>query len=150
VAYVGLRWSWTPRIWDPQSSKLNLPVKYNSPFLPQWLSWNEDTLSGIPPPGAESCDVTVEAKVSKPFICPVDVGLMHPSMQFIQDGKEESLNHTVHVNVAPMANLDPTGSTLRRPSLTSLTSDLGDPRRIASDSMIPQSMPTRWVLLALT
>ena len=63
VAYIGLRWSWTPRIWDPQASRANLPVTYTSPNLPSWLSWNEDTLSGIPPPDAESCDVTVEARV---------------------------------------------------------------------------------------
>ena len=63
VAYIGLRWSWTPRIWDPQASRANLPVTYTSPNLPSWLSWNEDTLSGIPSPDAESCDVTVEARV---------------------------------------------------------------------------------------
>lgn len=63
VAYVGLRWSWHPRIWDPQNSRLNLPVTYSSPQLPHWLSWEEDVLSGIPPPDAQSCDVTVEARV---------------------------------------------------------------------------------------
>ena len=66
VAYIGLRWSWTPRIWDPQASRANMPVTYTSPNLPSWLSWNEDTLSGIPPPDAESCDVTVEARVCVP------------------------------------------------------------------------------------
>ncbi|TFY82369.1 hypothetical protein EWM64_g1641 [Hericium alpestre] len=64
VAYVGLRWSWTPRIWDPQASRSNLPVQYTSPSLPSWLSWQDDTLSGIPPPDAQSCDVTVDARPS--------------------------------------------------------------------------------------
>lgn len=63
VAYVGLRWSWSPRIWDPQASRNNLPVNYSSPALPGWLSWQGDCLSGIPPPEAQSCDVTVEARV---------------------------------------------------------------------------------------
>lgn len=63
VAYIGLRWSWTPRIWDPQASRTNLPVQYSSPSLPPWLSWENDTLSGIPTPDAQSCDLTVEARV---------------------------------------------------------------------------------------
>ena len=65
VAYVGLRWTWTPRIWDPQASRNNLHVAYTSPSLPPWLSWHEDQyLTGVPTPDAQSCDVTVEARVS--------------------------------------------------------------------------------------
>lgn len=63
VAYVGLRWTWTPRIWDPQASRTNMPVTYSSQSLPGWLSWKDDVLSGIPPHDAQSCDVTVEARV---------------------------------------------------------------------------------------
>lgn len=63
VAYVGLRWTWTPRIWDPQASRANMPVSYSSQSLPPWLAWKDDVLSGIPPPDAQSCDVTVEARV---------------------------------------------------------------------------------------
>lgn len=68
VAYIGLRWSWTPRVWDPQASRANMPVKFACPNLPSWLSWNNDTLSGIPPPDAENCDVTVEARVGLLFL----------------------------------------------------------------------------------
>ncbi len=63
VAYCGLRWSWTPRIWDPQASWQNVPVTYSSPNLPAWLSWKDDILSGIPPPDAENCTLTADAKV---------------------------------------------------------------------------------------
>ena len=63
VAYCGLKWSWTPRIWDPQASWKDIPVQFSSPSLPPWLSWKEDTLSGTPPPEAESCDIIAEAKV---------------------------------------------------------------------------------------
>ena len=63
VAYVGLKWSWTPRIWDPQASFNNVPVQYSSPNLPSWLSWKDDQLQGVPPPEAESCTVTVVAQV---------------------------------------------------------------------------------------
>ena len=40
-----------------------MPVTYTAPSLPSWLSWKEDVLSGIPPPDAQNCDVTVEARV---------------------------------------------------------------------------------------
>ncbi|KAI0709184.1 hypothetical protein C8Q76DRAFT_101609 [Earliella scabrosa] len=114
VAYVGLRWTWTPRIWDPQASRTNMPVSYSSPSLPSWLSWKEDSLTGIPPPDAQSCDVTVEAR-------------------FMQDGKEELLTHTVHITIAPMAAVDSTFTPSRRPSLVG---DIHNPRRILSDSIV--------------
>jgi hypothetical protein len=63
VAYCGLRWSWTPRVWDPQASWQNVPVEYSSPSLPPWLSWTDDVLSGVPPQDAESCRIIVNAKV---------------------------------------------------------------------------------------
>ncbi|KAH9958285.1 hypothetical protein BC827DRAFT_1344972 [Russula dissimulans] len=119
VAYVGLRWTWTPRIWDPQASRNNLHVTYTSPSLPPWLSWHEDQyLTGIPTPDAQSCDVTVEA-------------------QFMQDGKEEYLSQTVHITIAPVANVDTSfPSTSRRASL------VGEgPRRLTNDSAVPQTPP---------
>ena len=64
IAYIGLRWSWTPRIWDPQASRVNIEVQYSSPNLPSWLSWHNNVLQGTPPPDAQSCEVTVEARVS--------------------------------------------------------------------------------------
>jgi hypothetical protein len=67
VSYIGLLWSWTPRIWHPQGhlpgKDPNVTVKYSSPSLPSWLSWKDDVLSGTPTPGADSCDITVEARV---------------------------------------------------------------------------------------
>ncbi|KAI0748073.1 hypothetical protein C8Q80DRAFT_1102841 [Daedaleopsis nitida] len=114
VAYVGLRWTWTPRIWDPQASRANMPVTYSSPSLPSWLSWKEDSLTGIPTPDAQSCDVTVEAR-------------------FLQDGKEELLTHTVHITIAPMAAVDSSFTPSRRPSLVG---DIHNPRRIMSDSVV--------------
>ena len=64
LAYVGLRWSWKPHVWHPQCSFKKIPVTYSSPNLPPWLSWKNGELSGIPPPEAESCQVTALAKVS--------------------------------------------------------------------------------------
>jgi hypothetical protein len=68
VAYCGLRWSWTPRVWDPQASWQNVPVEYSSPSLPPWLSWRDDELSGVPPHNAESCRITINANVCVIFI----------------------------------------------------------------------------------
>ncbi|KAH7913761.1 hypothetical protein BJ138DRAFT_1001713 [Hygrophoropsis aurantiaca] len=121
VAYVGLRWSWTPRIWDPQASRSNLVVVYSSPSLPSWLSWDEDVLSGTPPPDAENCDITVEAR-------------------FVQEGQEEKLSQTFHLNIAPVSTLDTSFSASRR---SSLNDDSHKPRRVTSDSAVPQSVPPR-------
>lgn len=63
IAYCGIRWSWQPRVYDPQASWQNVPVHYSSPSLPPWLSWDGDVLSGIPPPGAQGTNITVIAKV---------------------------------------------------------------------------------------
>ncbi|KAH9035503.1 hypothetical protein EDB85DRAFT_1863052 [Lactarius pseudohatsudake] len=121
VAYVGLRWTWTPRIWDPQASRNNLHVTYTSPSLPPWLLWHEDQyLTGIPTPDAQSCDVTVEAR-------------------FMQDGQEDFLSQTVHITIAPVTNVDTSFSSSRRPSLV-------ESRRI-SDTIVPQTSPPRPPLL---
>ncbi|VDC06613.1 unnamed protein product [Peniophora sp. CBMAI 1063] len=124
VAYVGLKWSWSPRIWDPQASRANMPVQFSSPSLPHWLKWTPtgETLEGVPPTDAQSCDVTVEAR-------------------FTQDGKEEFLAQTVHISIAPMSSVDITafgGPPSRRPSLSLLG---GPERRIQSENIIPQRPP---------
>lgn len=63
VAYCGLRWYWRPRVWDPQFSFKKIAVTFSSPGLPSWLTWKEGELSGTPPHDAESCQITVIAKV---------------------------------------------------------------------------------------
>ncbi|KAG2157230.1 hypothetical protein DEU56DRAFT_763573 [Suillus clintonianus] len=119
VAYVGLRWSWAPRIWDPQASRSNLIVTYGSPSLPSWLFWEDDVLSGTPPPEAESCDITVVAR-------------------YVQDGQEELLTQTFHLNIVPVSNLDTSFSASRRGSMNG---EMHKPRRVASDSTVPQTSP---------
>ncbi|KAI6045711.1 hypothetical protein EDC04DRAFT_2558950 [Pisolithus marmoratus] len=119
VAYVGLRWSWAPRIWDPQASRTNLNVSYSSPCLPCWLSWEGDVLQGTPTPDAESCDITVEA-------------------HFVQDGVEERLTQTFHLNVAPVSTLDTSFAGSRRGSLNG---DVHRPKRISIDSFSQSITP---------
>ncbi|KAI6118844.1 hypothetical protein EV401DRAFT_1862452 [Pisolithus croceorrhizus] len=121
VAYVGLRWSWAPRIWDPQASRTNLHVTYTSPSLPSWLSWEGDVLQGIPTPDAESCDITVEA-------------------HFVQDGVEERLTQTFHLNVAPVSTLDASFAGSRRGSLNG---DVHKPKGISIDGTTPSITPPR-------
>ncbi|KAF5380839.1 hypothetical protein D9615_004068 [Tricholomella constricta] len=116
VAYCGLKWSWTPRVWDPQASWQNVPVEYSSPSLPSWLSWNDDVLSGVPPPDAESCRITVSAK-------------------FVLDGQEGQLSHTFQLAVAPVNSIEAAAiSRSRRPSLGG-----EPPRRSTSDSVLFQT-----------
>ncbi|TFK42425.1 hypothetical protein BDQ12DRAFT_676183 [Crucibulum laeve] len=120
VAYCGLKWSWTPRIWDPQASWQNVPVQYSSPNLPPWLSWKEDVLSGVPPPDAESCDITVNAK-------------------FVLDGQEGHLSQKFRLTVAPVSTLENTNfSRSRRPSLAG-----EPPKRSSSDSALFQYQRTQ-------
>ncbi|KAI9622716.1 hypothetical protein H4Q26_014997 [Puccinia striiformis f. sp. tritici PST-130] len=56
-AYVGIKWTWTAKVWDPQCSAQNIKATFSSPSLnddddgcqlPDWLSWRGNTLSGIP------------------------------------------------------------------------------------------------------
>ncbi|KAG6851254.1 hypothetical protein H0H93_011690 [Arthromyces matolae] len=118
VAYVGLKWTWSPHVWDPQASWQNVPVSYSSPALPSWLSWNDGVLSGIPPVNAEDCHLTVIA-------------------QFNLDGQEGQLSHTFQIAIAPFESKETAGpSHSRRPSLA------GDPpKRSTSDSVLVQGVP---------
>ncbi|PFH54209.1 hypothetical protein AMATHDRAFT_135274 [Amanita thiersii Skay4041] len=116
VAYCGLKWSWTPRVWDPQASWQNVPVKYSSPSLPSWLNWKDDVLSGIPPPDAEDCTITANAN-------------------YVLDGQEGQLSHTFTITIAPVSAIDTISyPRSRRPSMAGDT-----PRRSTSDSYLCQS-----------
>ncbi|EAU88812.2 hypothetical protein CC1G_01185 [Coprinopsis cinerea okayama7 len=116
IAYCGLKWTWTPRIWDPQASFTNVPVTYSSPNLPSWLSWKDDVLSGIPPADAESCTITVIAK-------------------YILDGVEGQLTRTLPITIAPVSSVENNAyPRSRRPSVSE-----APPRRSTSDSALFQA-----------
>jgi hypothetical protein len=65
-AYIGMTYSWTPRVWDPQASTADLNVTFSSlpGTLPSWLSWRDNVLSGTPSEGATSAHITALATVS--------------------------------------------------------------------------------------
>ncbi|CCO27696.1 hypothetical protein BN14_01682 [Rhizoctonia solani AG-1 IB] len=102
--------SWAPHVWDPQVSRANITASFSSPSLPSWLSWNDNTLTGIPGPDAINTDITVHAKV-------------------LSDPDDQILSHTFHLTIAPSA-VDPAFVKSRRPSLAH------DMRRNVSDSAV--------------
>jgi len=104
-----------PRVWDPQASWQNIPVKYSSSSLPSWLAWKDDVLSGVPPPDATDCTITVNAN-------------------YVLDGQEGQLSHTFTITIAPVSAAEAASRPPRRPSMA------GDsPRRSTSDSFLCQT-----------
>jgi hypothetical protein len=98
LAYIGMPWSWSPHIWDPQAPFKGISVHYSSPSLPTWLRWQNGILMGTPSLDAESVDIIIEAK-------------------FTADNKEEIISTNLRLNVAPAA---------ARPSLTPEARALSD------------------------
>jgi len=116
VAYCGLKWKWTARIWDPQASFTSVPVTYSSPSLPPWLSWKDDMLSGTPLTESESCTITVIAK-------------------YTVDGVEGRLSRTLAITIAPVSSVENNAyPRSRRPSVSDMP-----PRRSTSDSALFQA-----------
>ncbi|GAA5887804.1 hypothetical protein JCM16303_002336 [Sporobolomyces ruberrimus] len=60
VAFVGLNWSWAPRVWDPQCSSSAIDASFMSPTLPPWLSWEDNVLSGEVPESAHGQSFDIE------------------------------------------------------------------------------------------
>ncbi|GAA5870299.1 hypothetical protein JCM1840_001616 [Sporobolomyces johnsonii] len=56
-------WAFTPSLWDPHVSLLGSRQSFSSPTgtLPAWLSWNEGSLTGVPPQDAvgKTWEVTI-------------------------------------------------------------------------------------------
>ncbi|GJJ12669.1 hypothetical protein Clacol_006913 [Clathrus columnatus] len=100
VAYVGIKWQFRPRVWDPQASRSNLQVRFSSPNLPSWLSWNGDIISGTPGPDAQGSEFTIEA-------------------HFSQEGNDVVLSQKYFLSVAPLTRDSSTSFTMgpRRPSI---------------------------------
>ncbi|RUS22686.1 hypothetical protein BC938DRAFT_475206 [Jimgerdemannia flammicorona] len=59
VAYIGLKYQWAPRVWDPQMRSPK--VVFHSPYLPDWLRWENNLLTGTPGIDAENCEITAIA-----------------------------------------------------------------------------------------
>ncbi|CAJ0638570.1 11442_t:CDS:2 [Entrophospora sp. SA101] len=54
VAYVGAKYTYSPRVWDPQAV-------FHSTWLPDWLRWENNILTGTPDMNSQSCEITAIA-----------------------------------------------------------------------------------------
>lgn len=92
MAFIGLAWSWQPRVWDPHTSSASIEAAFSSPpgSLPGWLSWSADgsALTGTPPPDAPSCTVEVFAS-------------------YTQDGVQKQLHEVYALRVASVGSDSP-------------------------------------------
>ncbi|KAL8293121.1 hypothetical protein RQP46_000815 [Phenoliferia psychrophenolica] len=61
VAFAGLPWSWSPRVWDPQCSVAAIGASFSSPALPSWLSWDDNVLSGEAPDSLTGTSLEIKA-----------------------------------------------------------------------------------------
>ncbi|CAG8499755.1 13736_t:CDS:10 [Cetraspora pellucida] len=61
VAYVGAKYTYAPRVWDPQVNVKSIKAVFHSPWLPDWLRWENNVLTGTPGIDAESCEITAIA-----------------------------------------------------------------------------------------
>ncbi|KAJ1654289.1 hypothetical protein IWQ61_005751 [Dispira simplex] len=61
TAWVGIKFEWAPRLWDPQVTLEN--VMFQSPWLPDWLKWENGVLSGVPTMDAQTCEIKAVASV---------------------------------------------------------------------------------------
>jgi len=59
IAYVGVKYTYQPKIYDPQIRSPK--AVFHSPWLPSWLSWENNVLTGIPDENAQECEITVIA-----------------------------------------------------------------------------------------
>ncbi|EJD41034.1 hypothetical protein AURDEDRAFT_115593 [Auricularia subglabra TFB-10046 SS5] len=127
VAYVGVRWAWAPRVWDPQAPRVGGEVTWSSPpeGLLGWLKWKGGEICGVPREGDQGGEVVVRA-------------------HFVHDGKDVHLEHKFTLQVAPMGadvGGSPTGARPRRPTLDNA-------RRILSEPAVPSRRTVRRASIA--
>lgn len=63
IAYVGVKWSWSLRVWDPQASASSIKAVFSANSLPDWIQWadGKKTLSGTPDVNSRGSEVSVTA-----------------------------------------------------------------------------------------
>lgn len=63
-AYVGTDWSWSPRIWSPQTTLIQSTATFSAIGLPSWLTWDGRVLSGRPTEAVHGSKNDIVAKAS--------------------------------------------------------------------------------------
>lgn len=61
VAYVGAKYTYSPRVWDPQVNIKSIKAVFHSIWLPDWLRWENNLLTGTPDMNSQSCEITAIA-----------------------------------------------------------------------------------------
>ncbi|GBC04920.1 hypothetical protein RclHR1_05950004 [Rhizophagus clarus] len=61
IAYVGTKYTYAPRVWDPQVNVKSIKAVFHSPWLPDWLRWENNVLTGTPDINSETCEITAIA-----------------------------------------------------------------------------------------
>ncbi len=86
IAYVGLKWTWPLKVWDPQASSTSIKAVFSCNKVPSWIQWEENNrvLSGTPTAGSESGEVSVTA-------------------HYVHGGQLHQLQHSFHLQVASIA-----------------------------------------------
>ncbi|TKY86117.1 hypothetical protein EX895_004942 [Sporisorium graminicola] len=86
IAYVGLKWTWPLKVWDPQASSTSIKAVFSCNKVPSWIQWEEDNrvLSGTPTAGSESGEVSVTA-------------------HYVHGGQLHQLQHSFYLPVASIA-----------------------------------------------
>ncbi|RHZ60934.1 hypothetical protein Glove_350g10 [Diversispora epigaea] len=99
VAYIGMEYRYSPRVWDPQVNVKSIKAVFHSPWLPDWLRWENNVLTGTPGIDSESCEITAIAnyyhgdtvyKLEKSFV----IAVAHP----------DSAEHQINMNSVAMAD----------------------------------------------
>ncbi|KAJ1928953.1 hypothetical protein IWQ60_001594 [Tieghemiomyces parasiticus] len=86
-AVIGMQFEWTPKIWDPQ---LQAPKAFiQSPWLPNWLKWEDNVLRGVPGIDAQSFDLKV------------NVAYLESSGQYVH-----RFDETVYIQVTTMDSVN--------------------------------------------
>ncbi|KAH7102406.1 hypothetical protein BKA62DRAFT_637817, partial [Auriculariales sp. MPI-PUGE-AT-0066] len=102
VAYVGVKWSFAPRVWDPQAPRVGADINWSSTDggLPSWMRWERHELVGTPAVGDEG-------------------GEVHITASFEENSAQVTLQHKFNITVAPVgAEVQPTSPTRsRRPTV---------------------------------
>nr|CDI53162.1 conserved hypothetical protein [Melanopsichium pennsylvanicum 4] len=140
IAYVGLKWAWPLKVWDPQASSTSIKAVFSCNKVPSWIQWEENNrvLSGTPTAGSESGEVSVTA-------------------HYVHGGQLHQLQHSFYLQVASIAADDlqanndagPSASIAALPS--ELTTGLGvassgqngpiPPALMPIASMVPDMLP---------
>lgn len=105
VAFAGLPWTWAPRVWDPQRSSDTIDASFMSPTLPDWLSWENNVLSGVVP--ASALRETFEIEAVATFQMGDQVQQLKATTRFFVASPDETEDPAAFASMSTDAHADP-------------------------------------------